>query len=323
MPPYRYRTEIGAAAAAIRIVAFAALLAGLVFGFMLLPPVGPQSPEVLIAPGVSARGAARALAEAGAIRSATVFSAMVAFSGSADNLVAGRYRIEQGESALDWLWRLRRGETRAPVASITIPEGYDRRQMAATFAGALPEFDSLEFLAETIGEEGYLFPDTYQFNPDAGAETVAARLRATFDTRTAKLRDAVAGTDRTFPQIVSMASIIEREATADSRSVVAGILWRRLDEGMPLQVDAPFVYAIGKGTEDLTKEDLERDDPYNTYVNKGLPPTPISSPGLAALEAAAYPKDSPYRYFLTGKDGEMHYARTFEEHKANREKYLD
>lgn len=323
MPPYQYRFEIGVAASALRIVGAAVLLACLVFGFLLLPPVGEPAGDVLIAPGVTARGAARALADSGAIRSATVFSAIVAASGSADELVAGRYRVEKGESALDWLVRLRRGDTRAPQATVTIPEGYDRRQMAAAFAAELPAFDPLEFLAETIGEEGYLFPDTYHFSPDADADAVAAIMRATFERRTASLRDAVAAADRSFEDVVTMASIVEREATADSRAIVAGILWRRIDEEMPLQVDAPFVYTIGKGTSELTKEDLERDDPYNTYVNRGLPPTPISSPGLAALEAAAYPEASPYRYFLTGNDGEMYYARTFEEHKENRARYLD
>jgi UPF0755 protein len=323
MPHFRYRSEILAALAATRVVSLAALFAATLFGFLLLPPVGEPQDDVLIAPGVSARGAARALADADAVRSATIFSALVAVTGSADNLVAGRYRIEEGESSIDWLWRLRQGDTRAPVAAITIPEGYDRRQMAATFAAELPEFDPLEFLAKTIGEEGYLFPDTYAFSPDTDADAVAAMLRSTFESKTAKLRDAVHGTGRTFGDVVNMASIVEREATADSRAIVAGILWRRLDEGMPLQVDAPFVYAIGKGTDELTQDDLDRDDPYNTYVNKGLPPTPISSPGLAALEAAAYPEASPYRYFLTGKDGEMYYARTFEEHKENRALYLD
>ncbi len=323
MPQYRYQVHAGAARAALRVVGSAALVAALAFGFALLPPIGSPEGDVVVPPGATAREVARSLAELGAVRSATAFSAVVAFTGSADDLVAGRYRLAADESALDWVRRLRTGDTRAPMVNVTIPEGFDRRQMAATFAAALPSFDAEAFLLETEGEEGYLFPDTYRFSPDADVAAVASAARDNFEDRVSSLRDAVAGTDRTFADIVTMASIVERESTAEARATVAGILWRRLDEGMPLQVDAPFVYSVGRGTAEITQDDLASDDPYNTYKNLGLPPTPICSPGLEALEAAAYPKESPYRYFLTGKDGEMYYAKTFEGHKQNRAKYLD
>jgi len=121
-----------------------------------------------------------------------------------------------------------------------------------------------------------------------------------------------------------MASILEGEAlTTSDRKLVAGVLWRRLEIGMPLQVDATFSYVNGKTTFELTLDDLKIDSPYNTYKYKGLPPTPINNPGLNSINAALYPTKTKYLYFLSGNDGKMHYARTFEEHKRNRQLYLN
>jgi UPF0755 protein len=323
MPSYRYQLGAAALVSSLKIFGGAALAVAVLFGFLLLPPVTYPSAEVVVPEGASARAAARALAEVGVIRSATAFSFLVAVTGSADELAAGRYRPDYGESALVWLRRLREADTRYPMVEVTVPEGLDRRQMADEFADALPKFSRDEFLRQTEGEEGYLFPDTYRFSPDADASAVADALRANFARRTEPLRAAASASGRSFADIVTMASIVEREATAESRATVAGILWRRIDEGMPLQVDAPFVYSVGRGTAEITVDDLASDDPYNTYKNPGLPPTPICSPGLAAIEAAISPEETEYRYFLTGRDGGMHYATTFEGHKKNRAKYLD
>lgn len=323
MPPYRYHSDTGTFSAALRVVGAAALFAALVGGYLLLPPLSYPSNDVSVPNGATAREVADALADAGVIRSGAAFSALIALTGSADELAAGRYRPSYGESSLDWLRRLREADTGIPMVTVTIPEGFARRRMAEAFSAALPNFDAARFLEQTEGEEGYLFPDTYRFDEGADDKTVAAALRQNFERRVAPIRDALTGSDRSFEDVVNMASIVEREATADSRAIVAGILWERLAEGMALQVDAPFIYSIGRGTADLTKADLASDDPYNTYRNKGLPPTPICSPGLDALWAAADPEETKYRYFLTGKDGEMHYATTFEGHKQNRAKYLD
>ena len=120
-----------------------------------------------------------------------------------------------------------------------------------------------------------------------------------------------------------MASIIEKEAhTSDDRRVISGILWERLKIGMPLQVDATFLYINGKNTYDLSVDDLAIDSPYNTYKYAGLPIGPIGNPGLDSLEAALAPMTSPYLYYLSDKSGKTYYARTFNEHKRNREKYM-
>ena len=121
-----------------------------------------------------------------------------------------------------------------------------------------------------------------------------------------------------------MASLVEKEARTDAnRRIVAGVLWNRLALGMPLQVDAVFGYIFDRDTYSPSFEDLKVDSPYNTYTHKGLPPGPISNPGLESIYAALYPTKTNYLYYLTGRDTLMHYAKTYAEHQANRRKYLD
>ena len=121
-----------------------------------------------------------------------------------------------------------------------------------------------------------------------------------------------------------MASLIEEETrTQEERPTVAGILWKRLDIDMPLQVDATFSYINGKNTFELTLDDIADDtSPYNTYAHKGLPPGPISNPGLDSIVAALYPKENPYLYYLADLSGTTHYSRTFDEHKEKKFRYL-
>lgn len=120
-----------------------------------------------------------------------------------------------------------------------------------------------------------------------------------------------------------MASIVEEEGkSAKDRAIISGILWKRLSKGMPLQVDAPFRYSVGKDSYTLTSEDLKVDGPYNTYTRKGLPPTPITNPGLEAILAAVRPVTTPYYFFLSEKDGTTHYAVNYDSHLQNKQIYL-
>jgi UPF0755 protein len=137
------------------------------------------------------------------------------------------------------------------------------------------------------------------------------------------LDDKIKYFNKPLADIIKMAGILEEEArTMETRRVVAGILWKRLSMGMPLQVDSSFKYINGKISKTLTLDDLQIDSPYNSYTHKGLLPTPISNPGLGAIEAAITPIKTSYLYFLTDDAGNMHYGKTFEEHVANKEKYL-
>ena len=148
-------------------------------------------------------------------------------------------------------------------------------------------------------------------------------MEDTFTKRLESIKVIVLAFNRPLSDIIKMASILEGEArTTETRRTIAGILWRRISLGMPLQVDASFKYINGKGTFELTPRDLAIDSPYNSYTHKGLPPTPISNPGIDAIASAVTPIKTNYIYFLSDKEGNMHYAVTYAEHLANKAKYL-
>ena len=180
-----------------------------------------------------------------------------------------------------------------------------------------------DFIAKAKSLEGYLFPDTYIFQTNTGVYTVIEAMQANYNRKIATVEDKIKASGKTESDIIKMASIVEEEGrTTETRQIVAGILWKRLALSMPLQVDSSFKYINGKTTATLTTADLKIDSPYNTYLYKGLPPTPICNPGLDSIIAVLSPIKTDYLYFLTDKDGVMHYAKTFDEHVANKQKYL-
>ena len=178
--------------------------------------------------------------------------------------------------------------------------------------------------------EGYLFPDTYEFSPDVSAADVVTRMRLRFKEIWTEIEQDMANAspdqlraEDSLPRIVTMASLLEKETKpGPDRALVSGILWHRVDIGMALQVDAVFGYIKSVDTYHPSGKDLDIDSPYNTYRHKDLPPGPIGNPGKDALRAALMPKESSYLYYLSDRDGAVHYAKTFEEHKANKEAYL-
>jgi UPF0755 protein len=154
-------------------------------------------------------------------------------------------------------------------------------------------------------------------------DTVLNTLKKTFDQKIESLSDDILVSKHSLKEIIIMASLIEKEANGEEdRNIVSGILWKRIDKGIPLQVDAPFLYILGKESSELTRSDLAINSPFNTYKYKGLPPSPIGNPGLASIKAAISPKESPYLYYLHDKEGIIHYAKTFTEHQNNIKKYL-
>ena len=179
------------------------------------------------------------------------------------------------------------------------------------------------FLCNDRSLEGFLFPDTYFIDSASFTEeTFINQMLQNFD---AKLSDemeaAITASGRSIHDTVIMASLIEREVrTEDDIPIVSGILWKRLDNEWTLGVDATLLYV--QEDNELSAEDLAMESPYNTRLNKGLPPTGISNPGLASLEGAIYPEDSEYWFYLTNLEGEVFYAKTNEEHERNKEKHL-
>ncbi|QQG42388.1 MAG: endolytic transglycosylase MltG [Candidatus Giovannonibacteria bacterium] len=208
-------------------------------------------------------------------------------------------------------------------AAVTIPEGYSVRQIGEALEKA-GLFSKDEFVLEAQKHEGYLFPDTYRFYKTAKPEQVIAKMRDNFNKKiTPEILAEAKSSGKTLEQIIIMASLLEEEvkSTAD-RKIVAGILWKRLRLGMGLNVDAALTYVLGKPSGELTEADLKYDSSYNTYRYRGLPPGPISNPGMDAILAALRPTGSEYFYYLTDKGGKTHYAKTLEEHALNKYKYL-
>ena len=210
----------------------------------------------------------------------------------------------------------------AKTVRVTIPEGFNVYQVASALENA-EIFSREDFLAAAQNDEGFLFPDTYEFFKQSSTEAVIRKMRDNFEKKTAFLSDMVKNKDKTMRDIVIMASILEEEVPSEKdRKLIAGILWKRLEEGMLLQVDAALTYVTGRASHKLTDEDLALDSPYNTYKYNRLPAGPISNPGLGAIEASLNPAPSAYWFYLSDSKGVIHYAKTFDEHKLNKIKYL-
>lgn len=236
----------------------------------------------------------------------------------------GTYFFKQPVSALNIALKLTNRFLGYKPVSVTVYEGMSNQKIATALVKKFPEFSKKEFLEKTDNLEGRLFPDTYFFSPYDTVDDVIYEMNQNFNDQISSLKLAIVFSGKTLDQILTMASLIERETKTDEdRRLVSGILWKRISIDMPLQVDATFEYFTNKNTYTITKAEMKKDSPYNTYTNKGLPPTPIANPGLASIEAAINPTFSPYLYYLTGRDGKMYYAEDFAGHKKNRRLYLD
>ncbi len=307
----------------IYIVVFA-LSASLLGLFAYLPSNDfPLGQIVTIYSGDTLQGVALNLKESNVIRSPFMFRLAVSFLGGEKKLIAGDYLLDKKEGPLDLAYRITQGKFHTLNFKATIPEGWNSLQIAEYLKRNLKNFDSQKFIELAKDKEGYLFPDTYFLSPTVKPEVVVETMTNNFKNQIKKVLD-LEKSEHTVDEIIIMASILEEEArTTESRRMVAGILWKRLEMGMPLQVDSTFLYINGKTTYELTAEDLKINSPYNTYKFKGLPAGPISNPGLDAISSAINPIESKYLYFLSSKSGNMYYATTFEQHKRNKELYLN
>ncbi len=294
------------------------------FIFAMLPPGDyPVNTTLTIKKNTGLTAAAEHLAEKGVIRSKFLYKGFSVLFGGVNPLKAGSYYLGERQSALVVAYRTSRGIQGLSKIKVTIPEGSSSHEIAWLILKNIPEFDAPGFLAEAKKYEGYLFPDTYFFYPNVKPDEVIDTLRNTFEDRIKDLESRMRVFGRSKDDIIKMASIVEKEAlTREDRKIVAGILWRRMETGMALQVDFPFYYFYGKTSAQLSLDDLRADSPYNTYTNKGLPPTPVSNPGLKAIEDTMTPSELPYLFYLSDNDGKMHYATTHNGHVENKEMYL-
>ncbi|MDO8551569.1 MAG: endolytic transglycosylase MltG [bacterium] len=266
------------------------------------------------------------------IRNAVAFRLLLIKEGLNGKIQAGSFTLDPAADSLGIALSLTKG---AFDYRVTLLEGWRREEIAEKLATELNKKDSSfimeEFLNLTSSFEGQLFPDTYLFPEEATAQKVIDVLAKNYKKKTA-------GLDLSGKDLI-LASIVDREAKRDvDRPIIAGIFLKRLNQNWPLQADAAVQYAVGSKKcqlsankirnscdwwpKDLSKADIAIKSPYNTYLVGGLPPAPISNPGLSAIKAVLSPVQTDYWYYISDKEGKIHYAKDLAEHQQNIQKYL-
>ena len=325
------RQQGGSGAGRVLFAVFFLFLIGLgaAAAFLVLAPFGPAQPTIVeILPGSSSMHIGRQLESAGIVRSQYAFVAMRWLRHG--TLKAGDYRFDHPAPVTEVYDRIRRGDVY--TIAVTVPEGANifdigARLEQAGFGPASKFVDvalqesslvaDLDPQAKSL--EGYLFPDTYRLGPKEELPQIAAIMVKRFRAEAAQL-----GLNHNFHQIVTMASLVERETALDTeRPLVASVFDNRLDKQMPLMTDPSVIYGLElekhwRGA--IYQSDLQKDTPYNTYLHAGLPPGPIANPGVKSLKAAMQPADTNYLYFVAAGNnpqGKSLFAATLEEHNRN------
>jgi len=257
------------------------------------------------------------------VRSARTFREVARLLGDDRRIPAGVYYFPTPQNLIEIAIRVTTGDFETTPIRVTVPEGATVEQISRILLQKLPTFDRRAFLSAAEGKEGYLFPDTYFFMPGDSTGTILSVFNNNFNSHLLKAQKQIAAFKKPLPEVLTMASLLEKEASdTRSRRIIAGILWHRIQIGMPLQVDAVFPYIIGKNSFQLTLDDLKTDSPYNTYTNKGLPPSPISNPSLDSITAAVTPIKTDYLFYLSDKQGNFHFAATYQQFLVYKHRYL-
>lgn len=318
---------------------WALLLLAFLGGSLLLPPAVGERPEpvpFLIEPGMGTVGIAAYLEHLGLVRSRWAFLAVAYTRGAVGKLRAGPYRARASESLWALADRLKRGDV--VDMSVTIPEGFNAREIGARLAPVLG-FTTSDFLAavrdstlaDSLGVpvptlEGYLFPDTYRFipgvTPRGAVVRMASHMLSLFQSRYAGRADSL-GMSR--HQVLTLASLVEAEARMpEERPRIAAVFLNRLKTGMKLQSDPTVAYALGSRPERIFQKDLAVESPYNTYLVYGLPPGPICSPGDQSVRAVLHPLSSCRDlYFVASGDGHHIFSETNEAHNEARRRVAE
>lgn len=306
---------------------------------LLLPANAKDTKKVLfeIKPGMLGNEVAQALADQGLIKDEFAFRMLLRFHPQGKDIRVGFFELSPSDNAFEVFEKLQHAKDLSRHG--TFPEGLVIPQVAAIAKKADLIQDEARFReiasrqGKTFGDlfpeslEGYLLPDTYEFPYKCDEKVVLRRFTDEFKTRVVPLWEKRKAKSplKTLREVVILASLVEREAQVPrERPVIAGVYVNRLRIGMMLQCDATIQYALGKQKAILLYSDLELDSPYNSYKNYGLPPGPIANPGMSSLEAAMAPTPSKFLYYVRDdvkNDGSHRFARTDEEHNANRVRY--
>lgn len=290
--------------------------------------------NVQISPNATGHDIAMLLEQKGVIRSAFLFNAYARILGEGNQMQTGSYVLSQGLTIQEAIHELKNG--REESVSVTIPEGYTVHQMAGVLqAAGIDGADDFEVEASTYGPlkyqygpvaapvkgEGFLFADTYEFPVHGTARQLCDRMYQRTDAMlTQEIRDKAKAKGMTLHTLITLASMVEREARFPEDQVpIASVMLKRLEIGMPLQIDATIQYVLGEPKAELTIADTRIDSPYNTYTHPGLPPGPIGSPGIGAIEAVLAAQPGDYLYYVAQADGHHVFTKSYEEHQTETE----
>lgn len=283
------------------------------------PTLFPIGNDFKIETGLSVREIADKLTEENIIRSPHYFYFVFTHEFPDSFAQAGTYQFSSPKTTREVISSITSGRDQSPALKVTFPEGFRARDIGEY----LPD-QFLPIPTETVVPyEGYLFPDTYFIKADTDLEALLTQMQQNFVEKLKPFQEKIAQTSFTERDVIILASIIEREGKdIESKKLVSGILQNRLEIGMPLQVDASFDYLFDKTSAEVTSIELDHDSLFNSYLYTGLPPAPIANPGLESIEAVLEPTPSEFLYYLTGDDGVFYYAKTFEQHKVHKSRYL-
>lgn len=285
--------------------------------------LGDRVVSIIIKPGDSFASVAERLLLEGVVKSKIMLMYSARISGMDKKLTPGRYDFTGCNSCRSVLAKLRHANF--VMIKVTIPEGAPIWKVASLVAGKLDldssvivELNRDSIFLETVGlpcVEGYLFPETYVFPWGICETEVVQEMVRQYYARTETIWPESIGVDLSRYEVLILASIIEAETKLEhERSTVASVYFNRLRRNMRLDADPTVIYGLGGLDRPLSRRDLKKDTPFNTYLHKGLPPTPINSPGLAAITAALYPEETDYLYFVADETGGHYFSRSNAEH---------
>ena len=340
------------------------LVFALLYSFNVNKPASKESHDIHfeVKEGQSVKKIGENLEDKDLIRSQFWFEMYVWLNGKSEEFQTGDYILNTRNSIAETVKILTQGQTREGRSrgetEVKLIEGWTAQKMGEAFEekgmfsqekwldavgrpkfnyenneGKHPEpvdysreFEFLKNKPERVGLEGYLFPDTYRFYKSTAPKTVAWKMLNNLDKKlTSKMLKDIEKQGRTVHDVLTMASIVQKEVSGvEDMKIVSGILWSKYKRGEKLRSCATLAYILGEEKVQYSREDTEVRSPYNTYAVKGLPPGPISNPGLKAIKAAIYPKYTNYNFFLSPPDSDKTiYSKTFREHKKNKQKYLE
>ena len=318
-----------------------------------LKPLDPNATKTIaveVPIGSSLSSISTLLEKKGVIKDARVFKYYAKFKNESQ-FQAGNYDLTQAMTFDELIESLKTGKVyRKPVFTMTVPEGLTLEQIGKviekktpytqkefmdlvtsdTFVQQMmanyPELVTEAVLADNIRYdlEGYLYPATYSYYEEKPSlQAIVEEMVAAMNNVVKNYSDVLAEKQMSVHQLLTFASLLEEEATAQTdRETIASVFYNRINEGMPLQTDPTVLYALGDHKDRVLYEDLEVDNAYNTYKNKGLPPGPIAGAGKTSIEASLNPSQTDYFYFLADKEGVNHFSKTYDEHLQKVEKYL-